>query len=128
MGLKESLVLASALLVCLPATHAPAAAVAAPSYTFAANPDTQRGIQLAALIAPLGQGRKHADATELVGGHRGRWTQGGGGWHAGMHGAGGGGGGKRRMMGYGFDNTLGRGGGGGWHAGMHGAGGGAGRR
>jgi hypothetical protein len=32
------------------------------------------------------------------------------------------------MMGYGFDNTLGRGGGSGWHAGMHGAGGGGGRR
>jgi hypothetical protein len=83
---------------------------------------------LANLIAPLGPARHGADAVELVGGHGGRWNQGGGGWHAGMHGAGGGGGGKRRMMGYGFDNTLGRGGGSGWHAGMHGAGGGGGRR
>ncbi|WP_271608416.1 hypothetical protein [Bradyrhizobium sp. CCBAU 21359] len=121
MGLKESLVLASALLVCLPATPAPAA-IADASYTFAVNPDIQRGSQLALVIAPLGQAKHDGDAVELVGGHGGRWNQGGGGWHAGMHG--GGGGGRRGMMGHGFNNMQGRGGGGGWHAGMHGAGGG----
>lgn len=94
MGLKESLVLASALLVCLPATPAPAA-IADASYTLAVNPATQRGSQLALLIAPLGQAKQDGDAIELVGGHGGRWNQGGGGWHAGMHGAGGGGAGHR---------------------------------
>jgi hypothetical protein len=71
MGLKYSAILASALLVCLGASHSQALT-----------------------IAPLHQAADESPMIELVGGNGGSWSHGGGGGHGGMHGAGGG----RHMM------------------------------
>ena len=66
MGLKYSAILASALLVCLGASHSQALT-----------------------IAPLHQAADESPMIELVGGNGGSWSHGGGGGHGGMHGAGG---------------------------------------